>query len=177
MDSLVAKKYAKALIELDGISIEEALQELKALSEVIKSDPQIEEFLNSPLISNSKKFEAIVAPIADKLDKKIVALLDLMAQKGRLSLIPELSELLSKEIRIKKNEFTGVVESSEELDMNLVKRLEKKLSNYAHSKIKLEVLKSSIDGIKAEVKDLGLELNFSKASVKKALLEHIQKAL
>jgi len=98
--SLIAKKYAKALMEL-------------------------------------KKYEALIAPIADKLDKKIVALLELMSQKGRLNLIPELTQLLSKEIMAKENKFTGVVESNEKIDKSLLKKLEKKLSKCtfrAHSK-------------------------------------------
>jgi F-type H+-transporting ATPase subunit delta len=177
MDTLVAKKYAKALLELEGISLEDVLEQLKAVSEVINSNSEVKEFLNSPLVSSSKKFEAVVEPIADKLDKKVVALLTIMANKGRLALIPELTELLNKEIMFKNNKFEGVVESADEIDGDLIKKLEQKLSKYSNSEIKLEVKKSDIDGIKAEVKDLGLELNFSKASVKKALIEHIQKAL
>jgi len=177
MDTLVAKKYAKALLELEGISLEDVLEQLNALSEVINSNDEIKEFLNSPLVSNSKKFEAVIKPVEEKLDKKVVALLTIMANKGRLSLIPELALLLNKEIMFKNNKFEGVVESGEEIEKDLISKLEKKLSEYANSDIKLEVKKSDIDGIKAEVKDLGLELNFSKASVKKALIEHIQKAL
>jgi len=177
MDSLVAKKYAKALLELDGISLDDVLKQLSALSTVITSDKSVEEFLNSPLIKSDKKYEALIAPLADKLDKRVVALLKLMAEKGRLSLIPELTKLLSKEIMVKSNKFTGTVESNEKIDKSLIKKLEKRLSKYSNAEIKLSTKKSDLDGIKVEVSDLGLELNFSKESVKNALLEHIQKAL
>ena len=177
MSSLIAKKYAKALLELKDISLDDTLSELNAISETITSDREVEEFLNSPIVKSDKKYEALIAPIADKLDKKVSALLKLMAQKGRLSLIPELTNLLSKEIMIKDNNFTGTIESNEELDSSLVEKLEKKLESYSGAKIKLNSQKSDLDGIKVEVSDLGLELNFSKQSVKNALLEHIQKAL
>jgi len=177
MSSLIAKKYAKALLELKDISLDEILAQLSAVSKVITSSKEVEEFLNSPIVKSEKKYEALIAPIADKLDKKIVALLELMSQKGRLNLIPELTQLLSKEIMAKENKFTGVVESNEKIDKSLLKKLEKKLSKYSGAKISLKAKKSDLDGIKAEVSDLGLELNFSKASVKSALLEHIQKAL
>jgi len=177
MTSLIAKKYAKALMELDGISLSDVSEQLNAISKIITSDSSVKEFLNSPLVKSDKKYEALIAPIADKLDKKIVALLELMSQKGRLNLIPELTQLLSKEIMAKENKFTGVVESNEKIDKSLLKKLEKKLSKYSGAKISLKAKKSDLDGIKAEVSDLGLELNFSKASVKSALLEHIQKAL
>ena len=177
MNSLIAKKYAKALLGLEGISLDEISEQLKAISNVIVSDSNVKEFLNSPLIKSEKKYEAIVAPIKDKLDSKIVALLELMAQKGRLNLLPELNELLSKEIMIKSNKFKGVVESNEELDDTLKEKLEQKLATYSGAEVELETKKSDINGVKVEVSDLGLELNFSKKSVKRALLEHIQKAL
>jgi len=120
----------------------------------------------------------LVAGANGTTGKKIVNLLKLMAQKGRLALLPQLSNILNKEVRVASNKFTGTVESSEEIDAALIEKLEKKLSDYSKAEIKLESKKSDdIDGIKVEVSDLGLELNFSKASVKKALLEHIAKAL
>jgi F-type H+-transporting ATPase subunit delta len=177
MESIIVKKYAKALLEIEGISLEEILNQLSLLSSIIESDKEVQEFLTSPLIRNEKKYEALVAPIADKLDKRVVALLKLMAEKGRLHLIPELTRLLEKEIMIKSNKFNGIVESNEDIDKPLIKKLEKKLSEYSKAKIKLNTIKTDLDGIKVEVNDLGLELNFSKQSVKNALLEHIRKAL
>jgi F-type H+-transporting ATPase subunit delta len=177
MDTLVAKKYAKALLELDGISLDEIQEQINAIAEVITSNKEVADFLASPLIKNDVKYSAIVEPLKDKLDSKITALLELMSQKGRLNLIPELSAILSKEIMIKSNKFKGVVESNEDIDEALKQKLEKKLANYSGAEIELEFKKDDIDGVKVEVSDLGLELNFSKESVKKALLEHIQKAL
>jgi len=177
MNSLIAKKYAKALLELKDISLDKISAQLSAISNVITSSKDVEEFLNSPIVKSDKKYEALIEPISNKLDKRVVALLKLMAQKGRLSLLPEITELLSKEIMIKSNKFTGTVETNEELENSLVAKLEKKLASYSGAEIKLETKKSDLDGIKVEVSDLGLELNFSKQSVKNALLEHIQKAL
>ncbi len=177
METLVAKKYVKALLEIDGISLEDIQNQLKSLAEVIKNNQEVKVFLNSPLINNNSKFEALVAPIKDNLDKKLTSLLELMSQKGRLNIIPELSKVLDKEIMLKSNKFIGIVESNEDIDDSLKEKLEKKLNSYSGANVVLETKKSDLDGVKVEVKDLGLELNFSKESVKKALLEHIQKAL
>ena len=177
MDSLIAKRYAKALLEIDTLSKDEVLESLKAISDLINSDSKIEEFLKSPLIRDSKKYQALIEPIEDKLNPKLVALFKLMAQKGRLYLIPLLADILAKEIQFESRNFKGIVESNEKLDKSLIKKLEKKLSEYSNAQVKLEALKSDLDGIKVEVSDLGLELNFSRESVKRALLEHIQKAL
>jgi F-type H+-transporting ATPase subunit delta len=177
MNTLVAKKYAKALLELKDISLDDAQEQINAIAEVISSNSEVKSFLESPLIKSETKYKALIEPIKDKLDPKVAALLELMAQKGRLNLIPELSAILSKEMMIKSNKFKGIVESNEDIDDTLKAKLEKKLEAYSGADIELEFIKDDIDGVKVEVSDLGLELNFSKESVKKALLEHIQKAL
>jgi F-type H+-transporting ATPase subunit delta len=177
MNTLVAKKYAKALLAIDGLSIESVIEQLKSVAEVIKNNSNVQEFLNSPLTSKKNKFEALVTPLKDKLDSKVYNLLSLMSEKGRLSLIPDLVDILDKELQAKTGLYTGVVESSDKIDKSMIKKLEKKLSAYSNANVKLEVKKSDIDGIKVEVSDLGLELNFSKESVKKALLDEIRKAL
>jgi F-type H+-transporting ATPase subunit delta len=177
MSSLIAKKYANALLEIDGLSIEDVKDDLKAIADVINSNADVAEFLNSPLANKDAKFESVVAPLKDKLDQKVINLLSLMSEKGRLSLIPDLVEILDKEIQAKNALYSGYVETSDEIDATLVEKLEKKLSAYSNTNVKLEVKKSDIDGIKVEVSDLGLELNFSKESVKRALIEEIKKAL
>jgi len=177
MSSLIAKKYVKALLEVEGLSVDSVAESIGAIADAIKSNPKVIEFLNSPLIKNSDKYKAIIEPLEDKLDTKVVSLLKLMSEKGRLSLLPDLSDELKKDIQLHSNTFNGVVSSAEEIDESLIKKLEKKLSSFAGADVKLEYQKSDIDGIRAEVADLGLELNFSKERVKNALIEHIQKAL
>ncbi len=177
MENLVAKRYAKALMGIEGISLEDVNEQLGALAEAIESSSELKEFLESPLISSSKKFDAIIAPLKEKLDPKVFTLLELMAQKNRLALIPELKEILTKEIRVASNHFVGTVESADKIEQELIDKLAKKLEMYSGADIDLEVKESDIDGVKVEVSDLGLELHFSKESAKKALIEHIQKAL
>jgi len=177
MSSLIAKRYVKALLELKDISVDEILESLSAIAEVINSDKKTMEFLKSPLVKNEDKYKAIIEPISDKLNEKIVALLKLMAQKGRLALIPDLVNELKKEIQAKSNSYNGVVISKDDVDETLIEKLEKKLSSYSGADVKLSYQKGDIDGVRAEVADLGLELNFSKERVKEALIEHIEKAL
>ncbi len=177
MENLIAKRYAKALMSIDGVILSDAIEQLGALAETIENNSDIREFLRSPLVSSSKKFEAIIAPLKEKIDPKLFALLELMAQKNRLSLIPDLKRILEKELRLASNHFSGIVESADALESSLVEKLALKLKKYSGADIDLEVKKSDIDGIKVEVSDLGLELHFSKESAKRALIEHIQKAL
>ncbi|HHH20929.1 MAG TPA: hypothetical protein ENK87_03285, partial [Nitratifractor sp.] len=94
MENLVAKRYAKALMGVEGMSLEVANDELAAIAETVESSSELQEFINSPLVSSSKKFEAVVEPLKEKINPKLFALLELMSQKGRLALVPELKSIL-----------------------------------------------------------------------------------
>jgi F-type H+-transporting ATPase subunit delta len=177
MSSLVAKKYVKAILDLDGIPLSEVVETLNSLGEVIESDERVKELLNSPLVSSSQKLSFLIEPLRDRLDKRVVNLLSLMAEKKRLNLIPEVAKLLRQEVQFNSNSFKGLVESNERVDASLIKKLEDKLSKYSGADISLEFKESNLDGVKVEVEDLGLELSFSKEAVRKALFEHIKKAL
>jgi len=177
MSSLIAKKYANALLGIDGLSLDTVLEQLSSIAQTITKDEAVQEFLNSPLANKEAKYKVIVEPLKDSLDEKVVNLLTLMSNKGRLNLIPDLVDILGQEIQAKNGTYTGTVETSDDIDTSLIEKLEKKLSAYSNSNVKLTAQKSDIDGIRAEVRDLGLELNFSKESIKRALLEEIAKAL
>ncbi len=177
MDNLVVKRYAKALLSIKDISLEELMSELELLSEVISSNKEIQEFLEAPIVKKEEKLEALLSALDGKVNNELLNLLKVMAQKGRLALIPELTLELKKEIQAQQKKYSGVVESNEAIDQALIEKLEKKLSQYSGAEVTLEFKTSDMDGIKVEVSDLGLELNFSKRSVKEALLENIVKAL
>ncbi len=177
MEELVVKRYAKALLEIKDISLEELINQLGLLSEVIEKNNEIKEFLNSPIVNKNIKLEVLLDAVDGKINNIVINLLKVMAQKDRLALLPNLLVELKKEIQSLEKKYTGVIESNEELDKSLILKLEKKFSNYSGAEVKLNFNKSDIDGIKVEVDDLGLELNFSKRSVKEALLNNILKAL
>jgi len=177
MDNLVVKRYAKALLSIEGISLDELMSQLKAVSSVIESNPEVAEFLEAPIVKKETKLEILLNALDGKVDTTLINLLKIMAQKDRLALLPELTLELEKEIQAQEKKYKGIVESNEKIDATLIKKLEKKLSEYSGAEVTLEFKNSDIDGIKVEVSDLGLELNFSKRSVKEALLENIIKAL
>ena len=177
MANLVVKRYAKALFNSDKVDIKEAFEALNSFNDAINGSSEIKEFINSPLVSNSKKAELIDSAFSGKIDNEILSLLKLMALKGRLPLIADLVNELKEQIQKEENNYKGIVVSKDKLDSSLIEKLEKALSKYSNSNITLEYQEDAINGIKAEVADLGLELNFSKERVKNSIIEHINKAL
>ena len=177
MNELIAKRYAKALMEL--VPRKELLGVLAALRELQKSftRPEVAELIASPLVGHGRKFELLIAPLEETIDGRLYRLLELMSEKGRLDLVPDLAEILAFEIKKEGNKFEGSVEADEALPKEEIKRLEEILAHYSGAKIKLKQTSESGDGLRVSVEDLGLEINFSKSRVKSDLLDFIQRAL
>ncbi len=176
MDKLIAKKYAKALMEEAGGKIDTYIEALKGVAESF-ADRQIMEAVRSPLVDKEKKADMILAALGKKPDTALVNLVKLMAQKNRLDLIPEMVDIVSFEQKKASNKFEGTIYSDEQLGSDSVSKLEKSLEKYSKAEIKLNQAKSDQPGIKVEIDDLGIELGFSREKVKQALINHIQKAL
>jgi len=177
MNELIAKRYAKALMEL--VPAKELAALLKSLETIEKgfSTPEAVEVIASPLVSPVQKFELLVAPLDEKIDARLYRLLVIMSEKGRLDLVPEVTEILAFEIKKLSNRFEGTVEADELLPKGEIKRLEEVLGSYSGAKIKLKQISKTGDGLRVSVEDLGLEVNFSKTRVKSDLLDFIQRAL
>jgi len=177
MIELVAKRYAKALMEVDsGKKMDHFIDALGAVSSVLET-PKAQEIIVSPLVSAEEKISLIMEGLGKKADPVLRELIKVMGEKGRLALIPDLTAILKFEKKKESNSFTGQVESRERLEAIELKKLEEALSKHSGAEITLEQVESDLNGVKVEVEDLGLELNFSKDRVKAALLDYIQKAL
>ncbi len=177
MDKLIAKKYAKALIE--SSSDKKLADYMEILGAVAKSfeDPTVSEAIKSPMIEKDKKAEIVMAGLGKKPDEALTNLVKLMAQKDRLELIPEMVSIIAFEQKKASNKFEGTVFSDEKLSDDSVAKLEKSLAAYSGAEIKLNQATADQVGMKVEIDDLGIELGFSRDKVKQSLIDHIQKAL
>jgi len=177
MVELVAKRYAKALMEIDaGKKMDGFIAALDGIASALQS-PKAKEIIASPLVSSDDKVAMVTAALGKKADPVLLQLVKVMGEKDRLGLIPELAAILKFEKKKESNSFVGKVESKNALDEAELKSLEEALSKHSGAEIKLEQIESDLNGVKVEVEDLGLELSFSKDRVKTALLDYIQKAL
>jgi F-type H+-transporting ATPase subunit delta len=177
MVELVAKRYAKALMDIDsGKKMDSFITALDGVASALQ-DSRAQEIIASPLVSSEDKVTLISEALGKKADPVLQALIKVMGEKGRLGLIPELASILKFEKKKESNSFVGKVESRNALDKAELKSLEEALSKHSGAAIKLEQINSDLNGVKVEVEDLGLELSFSKDRVKAALLDYIQKAL
>jgi len=177
MAALVAKRYVSAL--LDGENAE-GMAGLLAVFEVLTSQFENEkfvDFISSPSIAASAKEEILLAGVASLKSDKINNFLKLLAEKNRFELIPAIASQLSKEMAIVNNAYTGSIFSDSDMDAKTVESLSAGLSKKVDANITLTFVKTDFDGIKVEVEDLGIELNFSKERINSSLINHILKAI
>ena len=176
MDKLIAKRYAKALMESgDETIVSQRLAMLKAIGEAMQ-EPGIKAFITSPLVGREQKATLLLS-VLNTEDDTLRNLITLMSEKGRLDLIPELVAIVEFEQKKASNHFEGTIYSNETLSQESVKKLEETLEKYSGARIALTQEKNDQAELKVEVEDLGIELSFSRDKVKRALIDHIQKAL
>lgn len=176
MDKLIAKKYARAIMESgEDAVVSRRLEVLKAIGDAL-SEADIKAFITSPLVDKEKKSELLLNAIEGNDDDVIRNLIALMTEKGRLDLIPELVAIIAFERKKASNRFEGTIYSNETLGDDTVKKLETSLEQYSGAVITLNQAATDRDELKVEVEDLGIELSFSREKVKRALIDHIQKA-
>jgi F-type H+-transporting ATPase subunit delta len=177
MDTLVAKRYVKALVEaLGSKGIESALKSLQAVAKAFE-DPKFAAAMAAPEIKAEQREALVLALLGKKADKKLVNFVKTLGVHNRFNLIPEIAQMLAKEIQRRAGKYEGVVESSVKLDDKEIKALEQSLSRYVDATIVLKQRDTGRDGIRVVVEDLGIEASFSKERIAHDMINHILKAL
>jgi F-type H+-transporting ATPase subunit delta len=177
MEALIAKRYVKALLEGESVENMEAMASIFDTLAAEFSNEKFVDFISAPMIEASVKEGILLAAVEKAGSEKINNLIKLLAEKNRLELIPDVAEALSKEMAAVNNAYIGKVLSDSDMDAASVEALSTGLSKKVDANISLEFVKTDFDGIKVEVEDLGIELNFSKERINSALIGHILKAI
>ncbi|BAF70332.1 F0F1 ATP synthase subunit delta [Nitratiruptor sp. SB155-2] len=176
MEELIAKRYAKALMESCSEKELQAIEDALVAIAALFRDWKVKEFIISPEVEKSAKEEILLAPFKDA-GKKFVHLIKLLAEKDRLEIIPALANELKIQRALKERKFDGVVYSEFKLSDNELKKIAEALSKKVNGEVVLHQGKEPYDGIKVEVNTVGIEIEFSKSKIKKQLIENILKAI
>ena len=153
----IAKNYAQALFELtSGEKYEEVQTALTALSEAIKQTKNISLMFESPLVSKEEK-KGLVKKIF-KQDKMITNFLNLLIDKQRTNLLPEIQNEFNKLVDKSRGIVHAEVSSAFRLDSITCQSIKEKLEKILLSpneKVKImEIVEPElIGGVKVKVKD------------------------
>lgn len=174
---LIAKRYVQSLVEiLDTASLENTSELFEILSSAFQ-EKKFQHIMNTTDVSASAKTELVLDMVKSVNSTEINNLIKLLGEKGRLSLIPAISQELKKTIAQKTRVFSGRVYSDTVLDQSTIDTLARDLGNKTGSTISLQFVPSDFDGVRVEVDTLNVEINFSKSRLNAQLVEHILKAI
>lgn len=177
MSELVAKRYIKALkSDLDGDSLK-SLSEIFSVLALSFKDDSFKNIISNPSVSSSDKTNIILDAVKSAKSDKVNNFIKLLGENKRLNVIPSLAVALKKDIAQSTKTYQGVVYSDNEIDASVVKNLGDGLGKKYNSQITLDFVKSDFDGVKVDVEDLGIEINFSKSRINDQIIEHIVKAI
>lgn len=174
---LIAKRYIKPIMDsFDHASLENLAALLGAVAKAYE-DEKFNLIMNSNEVNDSAKSQLILDMVASANSSAVNNLIKLLAENGRLLLIPTLSSLLVREIARAKRTFTGRIYSNNVVDQASVETIARDLGTKMGATISLSYVASDFDGVRVEVDDLNVEINFSKSRLNAQMVEHILKAI
>ncbi len=177
MEELIAKKYIKAIKNsFDVESMENTSSIFSTLAESF-NNVKFVEIINNPNISKEQKQAILLEAVASANSNEINNLIKLLVEHNRLNIIPAMAEVMRKDIADTTKRYKGSIYSDSDIDAKVLEDLSSGLSSKFGSKISLEFIKNDFNGIKVNVEDLGIEINFSKTRINSQIIEHIVKAI
>ncbi len=177
MEKLIAKRYIKALKDgSDAEVVGIATNIFSALAESFK-DKKFVQIMDNPNVSISDKSTILLKAVESVKSEKINNFIKLLAENRRINIIPAIAEALRKDVALSTKTYEGIIYSNNNIATKVIEELSSGLSKKFDSKISLIFVKNNFDGIKVDVEDLGVEINFSKTRINNQLIEHIIKAI
>jgi len=177
MEELIAKRYIKALKEGSDIeSMKNMTIVFSALADSFK-DAKFVQIIDNPNVSKEQKLEILLAAVKPAKSESIDSLVKILVENNRINIIPALAEGMRKDTADSSKTYSGIVYSDSDIDVKVIQDLSSGLSKRFDSNISLEFVKEDFDGIKVDVEDLGIEINFSKTRINSQIIEHIVKAI
>ena len=177
MEELIAKWYIKAMnTNANKASIQNIASVFSILADFFK-DKKFVQIIDNPNVSANDKSEILLEAVASADSSQVNNLIKLLVENKRINIIPAIAKELNKEIARSTKTYEGLVYSDTKITVKTMKELSDGLGKKFDSKISLTYVKDDFDGIKVDVEDLGIEINFSKARIDSQMIEHIVKAI
>ena len=176
MNEVVAKKYVKAILsDAKPGELNTFIENLVELAAAFGSE-KFKSIIGLPTLKAAKKVEFILSLVKNS-DAKFANFIKLLGANKRLELIPAILNEMKIEQSLLENTYRGEVVGNFDLSAEQLKALEENFSKKFNSKIKLDGSKGDYNGVKVELDDLGVEVNFSIDRLKSQMSEYILKAI
>jgi len=173
----IAKRYIGALkqsVDLKSLKIISSIFSELALS---FKDESFTNIINNPSVKADDKSNILLDAVKSAKSDQLNNLIKLLSEHKRLNIIPAIATELEKDLARTNKSFSGFVYSDEKITAKVIKDLSIGLGAKYDSKITLEFVQNDFNGIKVDVEDLGIEINFSKTRINNQIINHIVKAI
>jgi len=148
----ISRRYARALFELigEGARLRPELEKLAAVA----GDASAADFLASPSVSAKEK-QAVLAKVAGKLPKELQALIAMLAERNKLSLLPEIQAMVEEMVRQSESELVAEVTVATPLKADVQEKIASALSASVGRSVRLNVTEdaSIIGGLVVQLGD------------------------
>ena len=177
MEELIAKRYIKAIkSDLDLVSMKNILSIFSSLA-ISFDNKKFIQIIDNPNVAKNEKLDILLEAVKSENSKEINNLIKLLVENNRVNIIPAIAEGLRKDLTASTKTYEGLVYSDSDIDGKVIEDLSSGLSKRFDSTITLTFIKNDFNGIKVEVEDLGVEIDFSKTRINNQIIEHIVKAI
>jgi len=155
----LASQYAQAVMDLSiksGASVEESvLTDLAAVNKVVSDVPDFAVVLKHPSIPSSDKKALLLKLFQGKVGELTLRLLNLLADKRRLSLLPYIESEYRELLKSRKSILSASLVSAEPLSDATVSQIKTKLAKQLGKTLELDVKvdKSLIAGVVLRIGD------------------------
>ncbi len=161
-NEILARRYAKAMFVVgseDG-KLDEFAEGLETFAELYRTLPEMRDTLSNPIYPVDVRMQ-VMQKMAKKVGvtKTMTRFLDLLVEKGRATLIPEIAKGFQVMVDEERGVCQGMITTASELNADLQKKIKATLEKLVGRKVvmKTEVDASIIGGIVAKVGDLVLD--------------------
>lgn len=152
----IARRYARALIDVAGEAnqLDKVGQELQNFADSFDSSPELTDAFVNPAYDRAQKqkvLESLAAAMG--LSPLVVNVLQLLVQRNRLSVIPDISRIYADLADARSGRVRGRVTSAVALPPETLKKLEQSLETLTQRDVVLEakVDPKLIGGVSAQV--------------------------
>lgn len=178
MESIIAKKYAKALMRICNQDTIRQVYVLYAEISTAFNIPKFNTIIHSYVISRESKLALLKSFVSSPMDTSAEKLLELLVKNDRISLLPFVVQELKRIINFQQNTYHANLYSKQELDADSLNNIGQKLGKKLGVVLQVhQVISDSIEGIRLEVVDLGIEIAFLRNKFIQELQDFILKKI
>ena len=173
----IAKRYIGALKQNTDVKSLQIISDIFAELALSFDDENFKNIINNPSVKVEDKTNILLDSVKSAKSDVLNNLIKILSEHKRLNIIPAIAIEMKKDLARTNKNFSGVVYSDEKITAKVIKDLSTGLGAKYGSKITLEFVQNDFNGIKVDVEDLGIEINFSKTRINNQIIEHIVKAI